>query len=145
MCTFAANFHDDVYTLIDNRKARSAWARGVKEYAKEFADSFLELNNICVKLNNGERIISNDFLNGASSWEQYSYCGCALIYDGDIAERLCTPSELKKKKGGDLMPNSWENWLNVQARALRQAARIAANAINQAAHKAGAKSARLTA
>lgn len=131
MCTFASDFYCDVYDLIDNRKARSAWARGVKEYAKEFADSFLELNNICVKLNNGEQIISSDFLNGAEDWTDYSYGGSALIYDGDIAERLCNPSELKKTKGGERNPNSRETWLDTQARALYQAARMAADALNQ--------------
>ena len=44
--------------------------------------------------------------------------------DADIAERLCAPSELKRKKGGDLQPSSRETWLDCQARALSQAARI---------------------
>lgn len=60
-------------------------------------------------------------LNGAVSWEEYSYGGCALICDSDIAEMLCTPSQLKKVKGGERMPNRCENWLDVQARALHQA------------------------
>ena len=60
-------------------------------------------------------------MNGAMDWEDYSYGGCSLIYDGDIAERLCTPSELKKKDGGRLAPNSQESWLDVQTIALRQA------------------------
>lgn len=51
-----------------------------------------------------------------------------LIYDGDIAERLCTPSEYKRKRGGDFQPNSRETWLDVQARALYQAARWIINA-----------------
>ena len=44
-----------------------------------------------------------------------------MVYDGDIAERLCSPSELKKVKGGDRNPNSRENWIEAQARALHQA------------------------
>ena len=28
-------------------------------------------------------------LNGAENWNQYSYGGCALIYDTDIAVTLC--------------------------------------------------------
>ena len=44
-----------------------------------------------------------------------------MIYDGDIAERLCCPSELKKTRNGERRPNSREEWLDVQARALRQA------------------------
>lgn len=60
-------------------------------------------------------------LNGANDWSQYSWGGSALIYDGDIAERLCTPSELKKTRNGERRPNSREEWLDVQARALYQA------------------------
>lgn len=34
---------------------------------------------------------------GARNWQECSAGGCALIYDSDIAERLCSQSELKKK------------------------------------------------
>ena len=57
-------------------------------------------------------------------WLEYSEGGCALVYDEDIAERLCTPSELKKKKGGRLQPNSRETWIEIQARALYKAASL---------------------
>ena len=30
------------------------------------------------------------------SWQEYSDDGCSLIYDGDIAARVCTPSEYKR-------------------------------------------------
>lgn len=62
--------------------------------------------------------------NGADSWGQYSRDGSALVYDDDIAERLCTPSELKRKHGGKLAPNKRETWLDVQSRALFQAAEL---------------------
>ena len=60
-------------------------------------------------------------LNGARDWNAYSWGGSALIYDGDIAERLCTPSELKRTRHGERRPNSREEWLDTQARALYQA------------------------
>lgn len=63
-------------------------------------------------------------LNGADSWSQYSWGGSALIYDGDIAERLCSPSEYKRSREGERRPNSQEEWLDVQARALFQAANM---------------------
>jgi hypothetical protein len=66
-------------------------------------------------------LLEKAMLNGADSWSQYSYGGCSLVYDGDIAERLCAPSEFKKKRGGELPPNAREQWLDVQARALNQA------------------------
>ena len=61
-------------------------------------------------------------LNGAADWSQYSWGGCSLIYDSDIAERLCSPSELKKTRNGERRPNSREEWLDTQTRALFQAA-----------------------
>lgn len=60
-------------------------------------------------------------LNGAQDWDNYSYSGSALIYNKDIANRLCTMSELKRTRNGEFKPNSRETWLDVQARALYQA------------------------
>ena len=60
-------------------------------------------------------------LNGARSWHDYSWGGCSLIYDRDIANRVCTISELKKTDNGTKRPNRREEWLDVQARALHQA------------------------
>ena len=101
-----------LYNKIESKKTRSAWGRGVKSYALELVESAeIELNRDNVK---------DVLLNGAEDWSKYSFGGCADIYDSDIATRLCTPSELKKKKGGDLQPNSRETWLDVQARALFQ-------------------------
>jgi hypothetical protein len=98
---------------LNATKARSAWERGVKDYALELVESAeVELTPENLK---------TTLLNGARDWSQYSYGGCSAIYDADIAERLCSPSELKKKKGGDLQPNTRETWLDVQARALFQA------------------------
>ena len=90
----------------------SAWAKGVKLYAEELQE-FLQDENL--------EATKENLLNGASNWTEYSYGGCSLIYDTDIAERLCTPSELKRKRGGELPPNTSENWLDVQTRALAQA------------------------
>ena len=98
---------------------RSAWSRGVKAYAVELVeglDDSADLSN--------EWMLQKELLNGAQSWAQYSEGGCALIYDADIAERVCSPSELKRCKFGERQPNSRENWLGCQARALWQAHRL---------------------
>lgn len=96
-------------------KKISAWKAGVNLYVEEFVE-FLQENNLTATKAN--------LLNGAQTWIEYSYGGCSLIYDADIAERLCSPSELKRKKGGDLQPCRDETWLDVQARALSRAASI---------------------
>jgi hypothetical protein len=101
-----------LYKKLESIKSRSAWSRGVKSYALELVESAeADLTH-----DNAKAVL----LNGAQDWKQYSFGGCADIYDADIAERLCSPSELKKKKGGDLQPSSRESWLDVQARALFQ-------------------------
>lgn len=97
-------------------KKISAWKAGVNLYAEEFIE-FMQENNLTTAT-------KESLLNGASTWLEYSYGGCSLSSDEDIAERLCSPSELKRKKGGDLQPCRGETWLDVQARALSQAARL---------------------
>ena len=103
----------EIMEVLEEEKGRSAWERGVIQYAIEILD--------CVK---GEEITEKVLLNGAKDWKQYSYKGCALICDVDICHRLCTPSEIKKTKDGERRPNKQETWLDVQARALYQAARM---------------------
>jgi hypothetical protein len=104
----------ELTAAIEANKTRGAWQTAVKIYALELLED-MEGEFSAAKL-----------LNGAENWNAYSYGGSALIYDGDIAERVCSPSELKRKKGGDLAPNARESWLDCQARALSQAARLIA-------------------
>jgi hypothetical protein len=110
---------------VESYKAVSAWNRGVKTYALDLLDR-LEEGIEGNWFNDGDILSPNllikELLNGAADWFEYSEGGCSLVYDGDIAKRLCTPSELKRKKGGRLQPNSRETWIELQARALYQAA-----------------------
>ena len=95
----------------------SKWQRGVNEYANELKSQFRE--------NYGRsKMTEEKLLNGAKDWNQYSWGGNSQIYDQDIANRLATPSEIKKvtRKDGTIgRPNSHEQWLDTQARALHQA------------------------
>ena len=107
---------------INAKRCRSAWDRGVREYALELIDSMEELAQWDDDLPCNLKACRRWMLNGAMDWTQYSEGGCALIYNKDIAERLCTPSELKKTDNGRKAPNPRESWIDVQARALYQAA-----------------------
>lgn len=112
--------------LIEARKDRSAWDKGVTAYALELLDDLAELaEGGYLPADAAEllkpRALREKMLNGATTWKEYSWGGSALIYDGDIAERLCCPSELKRTRNGEHRPNSREEWLDVQARALYQA------------------------
>ena len=110
---------------IENLNPRSAWSKGVKEYAEELIYKMEEIADY----NGTPGVISAEsmadfeqiLLNGADNWSAYSYGGSSLIWNEDIAKTLCTPSELKRTKNGQNDPNSRETWMDVQARALRQA------------------------
>ena len=101
------------------KHGRSAWARGVHAYAVELVESLEDGADL-----SNEVMLAKALLNGASSWAQYSEGGAALCYNADIAERLCSPSEIKRTKLGMRDPNCSETWIDVQARALWQAHRI---------------------
>ena len=101
--------NSEIHARISATAPRSAWDKGIKTYALELVESLEDDFTPCA------------LLNGARNWSEFSYGGSALIYDADIAERLCCPSELKRNKGGDLPPNLNESWLDCQARALFQA------------------------
>lgn len=139
---------EEARAAIAAKPGRSAWDRGVNVYALELLDDLEDA--ICGGWFDAEdldapELVRKALLNGADDWSAYSWGGSALIYDGDIAERLCCPSELKKTRNGERRPNSREEWLDTQARALYQAARRVENAISAAvkAHKenTGAESA----
>jgi hypothetical protein len=101
--------------LIENisaRKARSAWEKARNIYALELLEDA------------EEGFSSADLLNGARTWKEFSEGGSSLIYNADIAERLCSPSELKRTREGQRAPNSRESWLECQARCLSQAATL---------------------
>ena len=115
----------ELIAAIKESKARSAWAKGVKWYALHLAEDSYKWDTDIVKADVAI------YLNGAENWQEYSYGvhGCSLVYDYDIAERLCTPGELKKTDFGHKQPNGSVNWLDVQARALYQAHRLIAELI----------------
>lgn len=109
---------------VRKQTGRSAWDKGVEAYALDLVEGLEE------SINGGwfdiadlasRRIVEDGLLNGADDWSQYSWGGCSLIYNKDIAERLCNGSELKRNKNGERKPNAREEWLDVQTRALFQA------------------------
>lgn len=100
---------------MKKRFARSAWDKGVYDYAFDILEPLGdELENVN----------ADTLMNGVNTWTAYSYGGCALIYDDDIAKRMCTPSEYKKYLNAGLNSKLSDSdyWLgNVQTRALFQA------------------------
>lgn len=122
---------------------RSAWRKGVAVYAAEILEGVMEHTNLPdippLTVNNLDDClteIKRMALNGAENWRQYSEGGCSLVWNTDIAFRLCAPWELNKTNGGLKSPNSRESWLDVQTRALRQAWNLARQSIIDATYEA---------
>lgn len=111
--------------IIGAMPTRSAWQRGVQAYAADLLQT-MEENDITAPT-------KADLLNGAADWTQWAYGGSGLIYDADIAERTCSPSELKRTRNGERRPNAREEWLDVEARAVGQAAAYILRAVKRAA------------
>lgn len=130
----SADYFDVVKEEVKKETRLSAWSKGVEGYALDLVDELKE--SISGGWNDMDVFKSDDLLNrallnGAENWDQYSWGGCALIYDTDIAKALCSPSELARCNGGAWRPNSREEWLDVQARALKQAARRIRTAVHK--------------
>lgn len=115
--------YSDILAALEARKDRSAWDKGVTAYAIDLLDKYQERAEFEGREAASRKELEEWLLNGASTWSEYSWGGSALIYNDDIAKRLCNPSELKRTHNGERRPNNREVWLDVQARALAQAAK----------------------
>ena len=107
-----------IVSALTDEHPRSAWERGVVAYAESMLE---DLDPECELY---PRTAEKVLLNGAPSWHDYSWGGCALIYNADIAERLCSSYEFRRSDNGRRRPNAREEWLDTQARACFQAAQL---------------------
>lgn len=123
----AEDIVEAVEQKVSETKTYSAWDRGVKAYAEELVEELREAvegGYVNADELSNRRLFERAMLNGAANWKQYSEGGCSLCYDGQIAERLCAPWELRKTDNGRRDPNPRESWIDVQSRALFQAAQM---------------------
>lgn len=112
----------DLFKQIEQWKPRSAWDKGVKGLMFMLAYDAIEQRKTNIELDDLINIVNRpqDLHECA---RLLSYGGMLLIWDCEIAELLCTPSELRRNKHGELKPNRHENWCDVQARACYKALR----------------------
>lgn len=106
---------------LNARKCRGARDNAVNAYAVELVESLDDWD----KQPENVAELREMLLNGVSDWSAYSWGGSSLVYYWDIAERLCSPSELRRltRKNGTLNTSPrGVDLLEYQARALRQAA-----------------------
>lgn len=129
---------NEIRARLEAVKTRSCWDRGVKGFALDLLESY---ENICEYCEHDGQPIpelnEETLLNGADDWNAYCYGGCSLIYDGDIAKTLCTPSELKRTDNGNKAPNDREGWQDVQARAYYQAFRLLKSCVKSTCTQVG--------
>lgn len=123
----------DIRNEIENYPSRTSWERGVRSFAVDIFDKYIEQ----LKLNLWDdrvrigKITEESMLNGAKNWNQYSRDGNYLIYNRDICRSLYNKKEQKRTKCGELPPNDHEDWLDVQGKALQQAAQIVMRIANR--------------
>ena len=115
----------EILEKLDGLKPRSAWEKGVLDYTYDLAENVFD-GIKCIYLDPFEVEITEYMVvkycyNEAGNAREYSYVGCALIYNEDIAVQLCTVGELRRCNFGSKQPNKRETWLDVQARALSDA------------------------
>lgn len=135
--TTTAAMIEEINDRIETTRTRSAWDRGVQAYALELTANLDYMNADDFA---APSIVHKALLNGAHSWEQYSWGGCSMLWDEGIARRLCNPSELKKTHDGARRPNAREEWLDVQARALFQASSMVEWIVSQIVAEMAAES-----
>lgn len=127
----------DIRDEIDATPGISAWMFGVHRYAVDILSGYIDGRGLTI-WDEAERIgkiTEEDLLNGAKDWRQYSRTGNSLIYNRDICYRLCGRKGLERTREGEFPPNDHEDWLDLQAKALQQAAQIVIKTIN--CHKEG--------
>lgn len=104
---------------LEQLNPRSKWGRAVRDDA---VDMLGNLGNGDMELPSDRHELRELLLDGAADWTQYSYDGCALVYNVDIAEHYFTPSQLRRymaRRHDESMAFNGETLLDMQARALR--------------------------
>ena len=86
--------YNEILAALEARKDRSAWDKGVTAYAIDLLDQYQGRARYEGREAASRKELEDWVLNGASSWSEYSWGGSALIYDGDIAKRLCNHPNL---------------------------------------------------
>ncbi len=122
----------DIREKIANSNASTAWKKGVRDYAEDLFDHYVrDYKHLEETAELQEPVTEKDLLNGAQDWNEYSYGGCALVDDSEICETMCTPHDQIRYDYGNSPFRRGEEWLSVQARALRAASGLVMRIANK--------------
>lgn len=113
-------------TADRSRTLDAAYNEGVRQYALDLLEDWPD--DMPLQVATAETVLRN----GADSWHEYAQ-GSSLVYDEDIALRLCSPEELKRTHAGNLPPDENYTWLDLQERAIEDAARLILHTVDRMA------------
>lgn len=82
---------NSIHEKLGGRLRLSKYSRAIREDAIGLLDS-LDAEEIPTDRDDLHELL----LSGASDWEQYSYGGCAFVYEEDIAAHYYTPSMVSR-------------------------------------------------
>ena len=87
-------------------KARGTYSKALYSYALELVENMADHHATTQEQRDNLQNIDRETLkrlalNGADSWEQYSWGGCSLCYNYDILARLFCPSIVKRYENAD--------------------------------------------
>lgn len=121
----------DIYATIQHSPARTAWEKGVRACADDLFSDYIKkaLGILDIEVRIG-KITEADLLRGVPNWNRYSRGGMALVSNMDICRRFCTKAVFKKRMGGLVQPPTGGDWLDLQAKALAEAAQLVVRAVN---------------
>lgn len=106
----------------EQKHARGTYQKALYQYAFELVDNIADdYTTTAEELEHLESItnLKERALNGATSWNQYSWGGSSLCYNYDILTRLFCPSLVKKYQYTDTIRG--RHLLDYQASALARA------------------------
>lgn len=106
----------------EQKHARGIYQKAICQYALELCENIADDHTTTAEeLEHLESItnLKERALNGASDWNNYSWCGCSLCYNYDILNRLFCPSLVKKYANSDSVRG--RHLLDYQAKALAKA------------------------
>ena len=96
-------------------KNRSQWDKGVHVLAYDMVEKLDDEVELDI------RTSETQLLQGADNWQEASEGACFYVYGDDICSLLCPPSVQKRYDYGMKEPSAHETWIDMQARALKQA------------------------
>lgn len=118
--------------ILASKLVRGAKNKAVREYALEILDRVITDGDDERREHWSIDKLRDLLLNGAfdyykpydeqAHWKRYSEGGCSLIWNIEIAQRVCTDNQYKKLEDKINSGNDTHDWVMIQAGALYEAA-----------------------